>query len=323
MKNQWVKLENGDWNYYGDDGIKVVDKWLEIDDLWYCFDTDGKMRTGWWLDSSDGHWYYMYETSDSKTGQVKGSMAKSWLLNNGHYYYLAESSNANLGVYAGQMQVGWLQWNSKWYYLMPESSASEGLYKGMMLENCTRTIDGTSYRFGEDGSWMDDSSSSDSYISDDCLAFVKGWEGFTNNGAKYYDCCGVLTQGYGMTGDEIADLPDVISEETASAMLKELINKNYASVVKAKLDANNVTLTQNQFESLVTFAYNCGNSALFQSTLWKNVLSGNTDSSTILANFQAWSKGSVNGVMTTISGLLKRRNAECAIFTNSDYSGRP
>jgi len=119
-----------------------------------------------------------------------------------------------------------------------------------------------------------------------------------------------------MTGDEIEGIESV-TEEQATCMLKEWINNKYAPVIKTDLDSKGVTLNQNEFDALVSFAYNCGTGALLsQSTLYKNVVTGVSYSDTIISNFQAWS----NAGEQRLEGLYRRRTKEAAMFLNADYT---
>jgi lysozyme len=255
---------------------------------WCVQGTDGKTIKGWYKDNDT--WYYLNDEGIMQVGWIQDKDQR--------WYYLDES---------GKLKTGWIQLKSIWYYLEPSSTG----FMGECYINRTATIDGKSYTFNEDGHML-----SNSLVSEECINFVKSFEGFFPD--KYYDCVGVLTQGYGMTGNEIANLPDEITEETAANMLKELINKNYAQVIKDDLDNKGVSLSQNEFDALVSFAYNCGTDALLrQSTLYKNVCNGIKDSDTITSNFIAWS----NGGGKRIEGLYRRRTKEANIFNDADYTG--
>jgi lysozyme len=310
------------WYYDREDGTRIKNDWVQDQGRWYFIGDDSLMQTGWikWKDK----WYYL-NPNQTKDSLIYGQMMTGWLSENGKWYYLSPNDSIS-GVSEGEMLTGWLQWNNEWYYLNPsEYDPQTGLIQGQMLASTTQTINGKSYSFDDKGAMENESSTvlEGSYISEDCLDFVKGWEGFTNNGRKYYDCVGVLTQGYGMTGDEIANLPDQIDEPTAASMLRTLINNKYAAAIKNNLDSKGITLTQNQFDALVIFAYNCGTPGLFGSTLYKNVCSGIRDTDTIYDDFMMWNKGEVDGKMQAIAGLTKRRSAEANIFNNRDYSLRP
>lgn len=310
----WKQDEKGNWTYF-DNGVQVFG-WRQIDGRWYYFyekeDTTkgqvkGNMAIGW-VEVQDGKWYYFYKETDEKACNYKGSMATGWVQDEGHWYYLSENSDSSEGI----MQKGWIQYQNKWYYLLEDTDESKSEYKGQMVTS-TRTIHDKGYSFNNDGSCVEDVN----LMSEAGLGFVKSFEGFYAN--KYYDCVGVLTQGYGMTGDEIANLPVLITKETAATLLESLINEKYAKKVKADLDAKGVELQQNEFDALVSFAYNCGTDALLsKSTLYKNVVAGVKDSATITANFLAWSN---DGEGNRIDGLYRRRTSEAALFLTGDYTG--
>lgn len=144
-------------------------------------------------------------------------------------------------------------------------------------------------------------------VSKQLVNFVKSFEGFSPT--VYKDEVGVPTLGYGMTGDDIAGL-DYVTEQQATQMLEDLLNNKYATPIKANLDSKGVVLNQNQFDALVSMAYNIGVGGLLGSTLYKNICAGVKDVATITANFTAWSKAGGQ----TLPGLLRRRQEEAAMF---------
>lgn len=221
--------------------------------------------------------------------QNTGNLLTGWQRKDDKWYYL----NPN-----GTMLTGWLKYKNKWYYLNDN---------GAMSCDCVQTIEDKEYKFDDNGAWIE------SLVSDACIDFIKSWEGYFAE--PYIDCVGVKTIGYGLTGEEIEDL-DSVTEEQATSMLKEWINNKYAPVIKTDLDSKSVTLTQNEFDALASFAYNCGTAGLLGSTLYRNVCAGVRDN-TLIANFQAWS----NGGGKRIEGLYRRRTKEAAMFLNADYTG--
>ena len=198
----------------------------------------------------------------------------------------------------GAMATGWLKDKNKWYYL---------LSNGVMLCDCVKTIDNKEYKFDSNGALIE------TLVSDTCIGFIKSWEGFSAK--PYRDEVGVLTLGYGMTSKEIDGIESV-TEEQATSMLKDWINNKYAPTIKADLDNKGVNLKQNEFDALVSFAYNCGTGGLLGSTLYKRICEGIRDSS-LISNFQAWS----NGGGRRIEGLYRRRTKEAAMFLSGDYTG--
>jgi len=150
-----------------------------------------------------------------------------------------------------------------------------------------------------------------SLVSKQCVDFVKSFEGFS--ATVYRDIANVPTIGYGMTGKEIEGLKR-ITEEQASKMLEKLLNDKYATPIKKDLDGRRFSLNQNEFDALVSMAYNIGVNGLLGSTLYKNVLQGIKDKNIITSNFRAWDKATVNGKVKSIEGLLRRRTEEAQMF---------
>ncbi|WP_160686888.1 lysozyme [Clostridium sp. C2-6-12] len=255
---------------------------------WCVTDDNGKVIKGWYNDK--GKWYHLDE--------ITGVMNTGWFQDkDSRWYYLDEKN--------GDMKTGWIKLKDIWYYLETESNG----YQGACYINCTATIDGKEYTFDSSGHMLENN-----LVSDELINFIKSWEGFS--ATPYYDEAGVLTLGYGMTGDEIKGLKSV-TETEASEMLKNLVNTKYAKVIKADLDDKGITLLQNEFDALVSFAYNCGTGALLGSTLYKNVVAGVRDAETIRSNFQAWS----NGGGRRLEGLYRRRTKEYNLFISGDYTG--
>ena len=126
-----------------------------------------------------------------------------------------------------------------------------------------------------------------------------------------YECAvGVLSVGYGHTGTGIK--PGVqITEEKAD----ELLRKDLAKAEQA-VDLNiTVPLNQQQFDALVSFTYNCGPTALAESTLRKRLNNKEDPNKVAKEELPKW----VNGQNGPLPGLVERRKAEIKLFT----SGQP
>jgi lysozyme len=246
----------------------------------WCLENEetGELLKGW--QKVDEKWYYF---------KPNGAMATGWIQDNGKWYYLESN---------GIIKIGWLKDNNKWYYLGAD---------GEMLVNCSSVIDGQAFSFDAYGALLENPSS----VSNKLVDFVKSYEGFRAN--AYYDAVSVKTIGYGTTKKEFVAL-GTITEAQATEFLKEEINA-MAKQIKVDLDSKGVTLTQNQFDALCSFAYNCGVGALLESSLYKRVISGVRDVS-LKDNFTAWSKAGGK----TLQGLLNRRIEEYQMFTNADYA---
>ena len=85
---------------------------------WFCFNEDGIMQYGWYLDPNTQKWYYMHRNSDG----MLGTRMEGWHFDeqDGYWYYL------NPGT--GEMLTGWQQIGGKWYYLNPTPVATTWSY---------------------------------------------------------------------------------------------------------------------------------------------------------------------------------------------------
>jgi len=141
-------------------------------------------------------------------------------------------------------------------------------------------------------------------FSDDLIEFIKIAEGCKLT--AYQDSAGIWTIGY---GHAYVHEGMVISQDQAEQLLRN-------DLYKFQLSVNNlvtVDLTQGQFDALCDFAFNCGSSNLQSSTLLKDINSGNL--ADVDVQFPRWDKS--GGV--ALGGLLKRREAEDAMFDGNDW----
>lgn len=118
-----------------------------------------------------------------------------------------------------------------------------------------------------------------------------------------YKCpAGVWTIGYGHTGG--VKQGQKITQTQAEKYLKDDLTK-YEKGVESLVK---VTLNQNQFNALVSFAYNCGLGALKTSTLLKKL--NKKDYKGASNELLRWNKASGR----VLEGLKARRKAEKALF---------
>lgn len=155
-------------------------------------------------------------------------------------------------------------------------------------------------------------------ISKACLDLIKKWEGCKLE--AYLDPVGIPTIGWGTIaypdGQPVA-MGDRISQEQADGFLQHECN----SIVPRIGRLVTVGLTQNQFDSLVSFAYNEGGGAFAESTLLNKLNQG--DYAGAAAEFPRWNKGEVNGKKVELPGLTNRRKDERALFESTAQGGKP
>ncbi len=139
------------------------------------------------------------------------------------------------------------------------------------------------------------------HISDKGVELVAKYEGCR---LEAYKCpAGVWTIGYGHTaGVKPGDV--LPSKEAAKALLKEDLAK-YAGYVNncVKKGIISFPLTQNQFDALTSFCYNCGNGSL------QKLVSGR-DAGKIADKMPEYNKGGGK----VLQGLTNRRREERSLF---------
>ena len=118
-------------------------------------------------------------------------------------------------------------------------------------------------------------------VSNKGIKLVKRYEVFIS---KAYLCpAGYLTAGYGHRANVTKDT--VMTEEEAENLLKKDLNQ-FASKITYSLEQDHITVNQNQFDALCSFAFNLGYSTLVFSTLWKKLKQG--DYAGASAEFPKW-----------------------------------
>lgn len=143
--------------------------------------------------------------------------------------------------------------------------------------------------------------------SNKCVELIKRFEECKLN--AYLDPIGIPTIGYGsiMWPDgKRVKLGQKITLQQAEDMLKWEIDIK-AKPVNSLLAK--VAVNQNQFDALISFAYNLGIGALTRSTLLKKVIANPCDAS-IMDEFMKW----VNAGGKKLAGLVRRRKAEADLY---------
>jgi len=143
--------------------------------------------------------------------------------------------------------------------------------------------------------------------SENLISLIKEFEGFS---PKPYLCPSKIpTIGFGNTfyenGAKVTMNDTPITEHRAVELLKNTLKgfeTGVTSIVKR-------TITQNQFDALVDFAYNCGLNNLKISTLLRKVNINPNDPS-IKDEFAKWNKS--NGKV--LQGLVRRREKEAELY---------
>tara|TARA_B110000908_G_scaffold168009_1_gene222048 strand:- start:388 stop:1119 length:732 start_codon:yes stop_codon:yes gene_type:complete len=149
-------------------------------------------------------------------------------------------------------------------------------------------------------------------ISADGIALIKRFEGLhkvqSDGTVSSYRCpAGKWTVGWGSCKGVRSGMKITVAEAedrlAADIREHEHFVKQYVTV----------PLTQGQYDSLVSFVFNLGGGAFRSSTLLSKLNKGLYDD--VPEQLMRWNKARVNGQLTPLKGLTRRRAAEAAIFS--------
>jgi lysozyme len=144
-------------------------------------------------------------------------------------------------------------------------------------------------------------------VSKKGIDLIKQFEGLRLK--AYLDPIGIPTIGYGSImwpdGKKV-QMGQQISAEQAEKMLQWEVDKK---TVPVEYLLKGICVNQNQFDALVSFAYNLGIGALTKSTLVKKVKADVNDP-LIRNEFNKW----VNAGGKKLPGLVRRRKAEADLY---------
>lgn len=141
-------------------------------------------------------------------------------------------------------------------------------------------------------------------IGKDGIALIKKFEGVRLQG--YLCPAGIATIGWGHTG-MVLGKPITTSMKISLDQAEKLLLSDLDKFEKGVSSLIKVTITQKQFDALVSFAYNVGLGNLGKSTLLKLINKRDPKAS---EQFLVWNKAGGK----VLNGLTKRRLAEKELF---------
>ena len=148
-------------------------------------------------------------------------------------------------------------------------------------------------------------------ISKEGVDLIKRFEGLHKLGKddkiRAYRCpAGKWTCGWGSTKG-VRSGTTWTRQEAEERLMADI--EEHEHIVKQYVT---VPLTQSQYDALVSFVYNLGGGNFRSSTLLKKLNQGLYDD--VPEQLMRWNKARVDGKLTPLKGLTRRRSAEAAIF---------
>ena len=135
------------------------------------------------------------------------------------------------------------------------------------------------------------------------IDLIKSFEGLKLEAYKAVPTEKYMTIGYGHYGSDVKE-DQKITKKQAEELLKKDLKKFVDGVDKLVT----VKVNSNQFDALVSFAYNCGLGALKDSTLLEKLNEGDFQGAS--KEFERWTKSGGK----ELKGLVTRRNKEKNLF---------
>lgn len=143
--------------------------------------------------------------------------------------------------------------------------------------------------------------------SDAGLTIIQQFEGFSP--VAYLDAGGVPTIGYGRVIRKGEKFKEPMTPMEAKKILKQDVKK-FERALKTKI---NVPLYQGEYDALISLVYNIGTNG--SPTLFKFVNQNRHDDAA--KQFLAYNKVRINGVLTPLRGLTRRRMFESVLYADA------
>ncbi len=140
---------------------------------------------------------------------------------------------------------------------------------------------------------------------------IEEWEGLRLT--AYKDSGGVLTIGFGHTGPDVKEGMTITRERANELLIEDLKEASWAVNKGVKVD-----ITQNQFNALVSFAFNVGVGAFLESTALSRL---NNKKYEAAAEALTWFNKITNPITKkkeVSPGLVNRRKKERELFLRPD-----
>lgn len=142
-------------------------------------------------------------------------------------------------------------------------------------------------------------------VSQECIDMMHHFEGWRNE--AYLDPVGIPTIGVGFIDG--VKMGDYMTDEEIVIRLRQELTRFKRSVGSRVT----VKITQQQYDSLVSFAYNLGKASLKRSTLLRKLNSGKYQEAS--QEFLRWNRAGGRVLL----GLQRRRDAERLMFLGEDW----
>lgn len=152
--------------------------------------------------------------------------------------------------------------------------------------------------------------------SEELIAFLKKKEGFREK--AYWDYS-QYSIGYGSACSK-DEYPDGITEAQADVLLRQML-QTFEEKLDSFLQTNSITLTDQQYDALISLTYNIGSGWMKDSALATLLKAGRYTNNELASAIGIWCHVTSSGVTSIHEGLVTRRIEEINLFLYGDYAG--
>ena len=146
-----------------------------------------------------------------------------------------------------------------------------------------------------------------------CIQILKDMEGFLKYPVWDHTHYSV---GYGSSCEK-GDYPNGITEEEADALLREFL-ATMESELNRFADRNNILFSQNRFDALMLFTYNCGTGWLYSDGDFRQAVLDDATGNEFIFYLSQWCIASGE----VLPSLVNRRLIEADMYLNGSYANR-
>lgn len=156
--------------------------------------------------------------------------------------------------------------------------------------------------------------------SSNIVSFIKSFEGFEPNVYEDKLVPGTYSIGYGFVCGK-DDFPDGITEAEAEKQMTDYLDTKVVPVLNSFVSENGITLSQNQYDALVSFTYNLGTGWMNDGyRIYRYLKAGVSNYTDAQIADAIGVCGHAGGV--AVEGLIARRIREAQVFLYGDYTGK-
>ncbi len=199
---------------------------------------------------------------------------------------------------------------------LPDKSLTRAELLAITARICDYLAPGTPEDPADPADSLDDNTPITLRTTENGVAFIKAREGF--RATAYWDYS-QYSIGYG-SRCEANEYPNGITQEQADHLLRKKLQE-FEKKLDEFLQKNNLTLTDAQYDALISLTYNIGSTWMNGSRLAQCLIAQSCSHNEFASAMGVWCHVTEKSGTSIHDGLIARRVLEIRLFLYGDYSG--